>query len=564
MLDTIEVVKVYKYGLVPSGDIPKEAIDQLYYGHKLWNTLVEHSQQATEKYFSIVNNSSSELSELTSKIEQVKSDIDELFKQKRAQRALERKRNVENPDFDAKIKASKAELKELSLKSKEMRASAKEIIKPLLDEHTAWDFARVKEIRQNSGAHWGVYEPIMDSFKVARGSALKKGNGLRFQRFDGQGQWKFRISGGFTFDKLLSSKVALSVKNESVKKKRYPVMPFDFKIAGAVLNFHMHYHRPLPADALIKMVTINRERIGDRFKYSACFTIVEKKEVQLHQNEDAVGVDLGFLESSGGLKIATTWDGKQQTVLNLPQKWVGRRVYVEDTLSALQESANAFVERLKLELSGVALDKEHKCHGTLNFIKSLDVSKKSFSFRSLIRLQKASTYESISPKVDAMLEDWVVNNIRKVREADNLSAKLIKQRNHIYREWASKVTKQYGRIVIEDLSLKDIAEVKDKDNVLHQSARSKRFAASLSTLILALKNACSNNNSEFIQKDPAHTTTVCSTCLTNNEVLDREFTCTGCGEVHEQDLNAAKNLLKLDVNRLESMGLLLVKNGFLV
>ena len=129
-----------------------------------------------------------------------------------------------------------------------------------------------------------------------------------------------------------------------------------------------------------------------------------------------------------------------------------------------------------------------------------------------------------------------------------------------YKVWSAGIASKYGRVAIAKLNLKDIAVVKDKDSVLGASIRANRVIASLYSLTLALKNACAKRDSNLAQLDAAYTTSRCSTCGTNNNVgSDRIFACSGCGEVHDQDVNAAKNLYALDVNRIDSMEKLIVK-----
>ncbi len=569
---------VFKYGLTPH-DVPKESIDELWRANRLWNALVEHDHTNSEAYRALINTSTPELQSLTTEITAKETELEQLFDDQRKERQRTRKRDLSGSDKKEAINQLKIQIKELKTLAKSERIRAKMVAEPKLEAFYENDKAVISEIIKKSGCVWSNHELIYNSFDVARKKARKENASLRFKPFLGEGRWGYRVSGGFKLSDVQSGTKALYIAStESPQARRFSrkvLLPFkmrvcDFNNEKLYASFDLVYHRPIPDDALIKSVVVKREAQGDRFKYFALFTLTIPDETCLHKNEDTVGIDVGFAVVPKGLRVATTWDGQTSTELVIPNKTIDAIHYCEKITADIQDATNFVMPKVqKLCVDWLeSIPEEHFMHKRIKYIANRNLAEKPISHHVLRKLHVSlrslnvnNTDSIVAPEgLLSVLTDWNSPYIRLFRESTNLKAKLLRNRDMLYKVWSADIASKYGRVVIEKLNLKDIAEVKDKDAVLGASIRANRVIASLYSLTLALKNACSKRNSNLAQLDAAYTTSRCSTCGTNNNVgSDRIFACSGCGEVHDQDVNAAKNLYALDVNRIDSMEKLIVK-----
>lgn len=569
---------VYKYGLTPH-EVPKEAIDELWRANRLWNSLVEYDHQNSESYRNLINSSTPELQALTDRIAEKNEHLVELLDNQRKVRQQSRKRNLSDDGVKQDIAGIKVELKDLRAQAKIERAKAKLVAEPKLEVFFENDKTSITSIVKSSGCIWSNHELIYNAFDVARKKARKENTMLRFKPFLGEGRWGYRVSGGFKFSDVQSGSKALYIASpESAQARHFSrkvLLPFkmrvcDFNNEKLYASFDLVYHRPIPDNALIKSVVVKREAQGDRFKYFALFTLTIPDEIYLHQNEDTVGIDVGFAVVPKGLRVATTWDGKDSIELVIPNKTIDAIHYCEKITADIQDATNFVMPKVqKLCIDWLeSIPEEHFMHKRIKYIANRNLAEKPIShhvlrklYVSLHSLSVNDTDSAIVPEeLLIVLTDWYSQYIRLFRESTNLKAKLLRNRDMLYKIWSAGIASKYGRVAIEKLNLKDIAEVKDKDEVLGATIRANRVIASLYSLTLALKDACAKRNSNLAQLDAAYTTSRCSTCGTNNNVgSDRIFACSGCGEVHDQDVNAAKNLYALDVNRIDSMEKLIVK-----
>lgn len=561
---------VYKYGLVPTSTIPKSAIDELFRANRLWNTLVEHDRAFSEKYRELTNNLTAETAQLSVQIDGLSQSLEDMFAQKRKIRAASKRRNLTDiePDLNERIANIKGELKALKSRAKEVRAKAREENAPLLDAHYKADADRIKAIVKESGCVWSNHELIYNAFDVARKKARKENATLNFHRFDGSGRWGYRVSGGFKLSDVHSGKKALFVGQPKDADGRQ-TLPFRMRVCddenGMVYaDFDLKYHRPLPANALIKAVVVKRERIGDRFKHFALFTIQLDDATDIHHNDDkSVGIDVGFLRMpDGALRVATAWDGQKSLHFDLPAQLLDGLSHVEDLQSQMQSSANEIAPKIQQLLVDAIIPEEASISRTVKGLLACNLSKKTYSHHGLRKLASACHYDKnlLPAEVGGLLSEWMQGYLRQYREANNLSHKLLGHRDHIYRNWAAQIAQTYGRVSVESLNLRELSAVKDKDDVAPRFVRNDRKTAALYSLLMFIEQACNKYHCNFSKKSSARTTSICSECFTNNEVKARYFVCSGCGTVHNQDENAAKNLYNMDIHRADSMDLLIEKH----
>lgn len=115
---------------------------------------------------------------------------------------------------------------------------------------------------------------------------------------------------------------------------------------------------------------------------------------------------------------------------------------------------------------------------------------------------------------------------------------------------STEIVKNHDMIAVEDLAVKNIM----KNHCLAQAMSD----VSLGAFYAMLEYKANWNNKEFVKIDrffPSSKT--CSSCgwIKQNLTLSiREWTCESCGEHHDRDVNASKNILKQGLNILSGCG----------
>lgn len=149
------------------------------------------------------------------------------------------------------------------------------------------------------------------------------------------------------------------------------------------------------------------------------------------------------------------------------------------------------------------------------------------------------------------------NYRRYKQKVANLTEKLYNIRNNYVNNVAKKVIESADVICMEDLKIKNGMLNDDDEKTNKQNATSHRNIAEASMGMIAQKiDSMANTYGRVVQKvDPHYTSITCNCCGTMlREKLAtsiREWTCPKCGTHHDRDVNAAKNILKLGLTKLE-------------
>ena len=116
---------------------------------------------------------------------------------------------------------------------------------------------------------------------------------------------------------------------------------------------------------------------------------------------------------------------------------------------------------------------------------------------------------------------------------------------------STEIVKNHDIISVEDLSVKNIM----KNHKLAQAMSD----VSLGSFYSMLEYKCGWNDKQFVKIDRFFPSSkMCSNCGWINQYLTlniREWTCTSCGEKHDRDFNASKNILKQGLKILSGSGI---------
>jgi|GEM_PF-1702448 len=566
------MIKAFKYGMLePVAGFDKAAIDVLYLRNKLWNSLVELEKAHRERYRTLITGSDDELSKIQARLDQIEAERAELVKRKRQARAMVRSKKVDTSEHDDRIDMLMAERNDLRTKAKDIRLQVKEKVKPAIADLEKERYEAVKHLIHEAGLWWCNSETVIAAYDLARVKAMKENAELRFRSFDGSGKFAVRKTGGFALSDLVSGKLSfarlealpdanfahLSERGKRSRARHHLTMTIltykdeSGKLCRHEVTWPIILHRPLPPEGMIKFIHVQRKRIGKDFQWT-CSITMEVDEIQKtpidHPSRAACGIDIGYRLVKDGLRVAVIADtsGKIDH-LTLPQDWIEKMDHVESIQGHLDNSNDLAWGELKALLKSMHDYPESIAESIGRLLKAGD--------RTPVRGMRALHWRlrnepETMPEVLSILDTWEAETCRREREMHRLRRKLINRRKDLYRNFAYKVANRYVLIRIRGLSLKKLAAVNledGSDNQMPQAVRNNRTRASLSELTLCLQQAAVKAGADFEKVFDVNSTTTCSTCGNQNLKMDREdiyFRCEKCDTLHDQDENAAKNLLR--------------------
>lgn len=156
------------------------------------------------------------------------------------------------------------------------------------------------------------------------------------------------------------------------------------------------------------------------------------------------------------------------------------------------------------------------------------------------RLENGRFYRDMEDKL-AMAQRS--RNKKRVRA---INAKIKNRRKDALHKFSRKLVRQYGEIVVGDVSSQKLAKTKMAKSVLD---------AGWGQLKTMLAYKCDHAGIVFKVVREAYTTRTCSSCgsLSGpqgvNGLRIRDWECVDCGVLHDRDVNAARNILSLGAGR---------------
>lgn len=557
---------VRKYGLLAPINWGDDCREQLFLANKLWNTLVE-IERTNQIEWNAVFEQNPEFSMLKTELDQVQSDIDAAWDERRKTRAkLRAKATDEDQASEDAIKAMTARRKELWAQLKTLRNKIKPEYREQLDAVELDRRAKVKKARQESGLFWSNYNAVVDSYNVARSRALKEGATLRFHAFDGTGRFVNQIQGGMSVEDLLNarhSQVSVSdVSPESFSQffngridsarsrrlKWLTITAYTGKDEAGKhfrrnLTFPMIMHRPIPDDARIKEVEVVGKRIAGKIEWSVTFTCTIEAEAPHHESKSACGLNFGWRQTANGIRICTLADSMgHKEHFYLPDSVMRRLQYCEQLQSELDDAANDLRDKISewLESAGCSAPEEWR--------EAAEIAKRSRSPGKLVRLALLWREWDFMTEWREIAEAWRKADKCKRQEMENLRQKAINHRRDIYRNIGKQIADCYSMIGFGQLDLKKAAQLVIDDieeNTLPAKARYIRQAVCISELIEWIEKQAAKSGAEIVDAARPVTNT-CNVCGSRQSVKPDTIhhNCTKCGSSWDRDENAAKIALQ--------------------
>ena len=355
--------RVYKYGLVPIGYPPQEAVDELWRANNLWNTLVALHRESRENWDDARRAASIAYSEKMDALEKKQEEISQAFDVLRQVRMEEGTKDESNPKLKLQRDVINRLKKEQGVIFDELKPLRKDADKAI-DKKALNDDYRKKCNEAVSVKNCGIYRRTADqiyaNFRTAREKAFKDNATMRFHRFDGTGYFQFRCTrkgsntDGITVDEFMQGsfteymRCAVTAVDNTKKKPRIRINAVltggATKASKVFQEFDWIYHRPLPPEAQIQNGKILRTRAGDKFRYDLVLTVKlpETDVLDASKLSGAIGIDVGFRRQGNTILIGTLMSDASNTAaqeITVPPQMISAMEHIIELQGELDDAA---------------------------------------------------------------------------------------------------------------------------------------------------------------------------------------------------------------------------------
>jgi hypothetical protein len=569
------MIRAYQYGCLEPIAGREVLEDQLRRANRLWNVLVEIERRHRDRYRELLAVDSA----AAAADDAVKAAMTEIAAMRESIKA-KRKRARKNVEIDdgtkARLAAARAQLAELVATAKQARAEARARLKDQLHDLETERRAAVKAARQAAaadGLYWGTYNAVIASYETGRQRALRSGAELRFRRYTGEGGITVQIGGGLPTDQVFGSHGQLQIdplpegafthpsRGERGRRQRTCVRIRATSTGRdpVWVELPMVMHRPLPP-GMIKEARLTRVRVATHWRYRLSI-IVDEPDVMRHPAcTDAVALDLCWRQVSSGIRVGFLADdaGRLSVLAGLPGVAVGdagstaQIVLPDSLLSALRRcdelrsirdgNFNAARDELAAWLNTATIPDWLRERTT-----TLPQWRSAARLAALVLAWREGRFPG-DDEIYARLEAWRKQDKHLYEWQENLREKLLLRRREMYRVIAARLAQTYGRIVLEDIDLRQFAIQSEPEEGPRDEneARRQRMLAAPSQLRAEIERAAMAAGVEVVRSPAEWTTQRCHACG-ELERFDAakwlHHTCSRCGASWDQDENACRNLL---------------------
>jgi len=577
-------MRVYKYGLLRPTTNADLVHEQIKIGHKYRNKLIELEIKRRDLIRAEVAKSSvveDDFTDAKLAVEKFKH-LDKLLKQKNAQHRSKRHNNPDLKKDHTKARKEKTKaIKKLEETRRKVLKKCKETIKVFNDQYIEEE----KKVRSECAPFWGTYQVIEDAMKRSRKSLPLwdglESNNPKFRRFNGIGRVSIQLqkdvidkNNGMNVDLVFgTTDTRLQVAPVPEEAWYSPIRSVRRKKSRTVLKMRigsegrapiwaewpMIMHRPLPDNGRIKRVTVNFRKIGPREEWTADFFINDSATLhEQYEVSGAIGLDVGWrLMDDGSLRVAFWEDDEgEKGEFRLSPTLMGAFKKADDLRSIRDKNRDEIKEFLIQHFS-----KNPMPSWMLDFVKGKEDSKRPTNKQACVYLSKWKSIAKLTKLVQTWkekgitkrhqkaynrFEDWRYHDFHLWQWETSQRKKAERRRKDNYRVLASKLSKQYHTLVLENFDLRKVARKKaaDDDSLDIKAANHNRFVANISELRLVLRNAFEKCGEIELVK-AVNTTKICFWCgFINNfdQAKNLIHQCYSCGVVWDQDDNASTNI----------------------
>ena len=536
--------KIYSFGCKPPHRNAALVDRQMRDAHRYRNKLVELERARRERVEAAIRRHDTRIAELDGEIEAVDQRIAEHRAEIKRGNQQRRKREVSGEQRET-IGSLKQRLRELRRDQKRRRKAAFESC-PSLGRIEAESLRDRKRARAESGLYNGTYLAV----EQATGN-MRSGAPPKFKVWRGDGKLGLQLRNG------LSEAEARSGESRNLVIEADPAPNRSGRRAGNRHLVHLRVgsdgrdpiwatvraelHRPLPAGCQIKWVYLIRRRCGAQMDWRVQFVVASEHGFGDPQpaSSGMVALDVGWRIVECGLRVAywTGDDGEEGEVV-IPERELGRWTHPPDLRSLIDERFNVARDELADWLGERSENPDWLTERT----RHLRQWRSPRRLAGLVRYWADHRFRG-----DEEIFDYLQAWRRRWNHLDNWAAHEMRKaaawRDDLYRRIANELAGAYRTIVIENTNWHRMARgAEPEDDADDTAARTYRRVASVGRLLELIRERAS----EVRSVEAAWTTQTCHACGESarfDAASKLHHTCSTCGSVWDQDLNAARNLL---------------------
>ncbi len=528
-------------------------LEQMRAGHRYQNTLIEIERARRLAIADTQAAVCSDIDPMRARIDEIERDIAAVWAGvvRKNLSATERKslRDATVP-LDAERKVIREQIKKL-------KASNADALKEAYAEVDARKNDLVKAARAQCGAYWGTYllaEKAVEDTIFAHDCPPE---GPRFRAWRDYGRIGVQLQGGEdaavilgdtdTRLQILDTQCGRTPKTHAAKSGVYKTLRIrvgsDERRRPVWADFPMKMDRPLPPMSRIKNAYVTMERIHHgRVSWHVCITVESPAlgPAVIHRGKGTVAVNLGWRVRDEGVRVAT-WasdDGRTGEIF-VPAACYGEVRKADDLRSIRDREFNAAREAL---IAASIPDAPQWL---------ADAQRWAHAWKSTARLTRLVT-EWYGRRFDgdeaifASLVTWHSSERHLLSWETDARISATRRRDFAYRMAAIGLARDFTTIVISDESHADLAQETAKDPA--QAIRRNRFGAAPGTLRAELKSCARKHGAEVAAVSAKNITVTCHACerlCAWDRRVDIWHRCEHCGVAWDQDINAARNMLRV-------------------
>lgn len=420
---------------------------------------------------------------------------------------------------------------------------------------------QVRALVRASGLYWCNSDAILAAWRVAR----RAPDHLRFHAWRDHAALTVRWQQGLPMTKLLAGRDTRAhlvphpdrpVRPGRARRGQWPAL-LRVRVASTGprraplwLELPVLVHRPLPLEATVRQIVVRwREQARrGRWLISLVCDLPAPAGAALVRPPGAgtIAIDIGWRRRpGGGLRVAAWCDDRGQTgevvlpprLLQALQKPEDLRSIRDQGFAPVHADLQAWLKQQPGLPDWLAAETTHVAQ-----------------WRSPARLHRLLARWRVQrfpgdAAIYARLEAWRLRDLHLWRWEAHGREQALGWRRHLYRQFAAEVVRRYAAIRLEAFDLRPVVtrgRHGGQADDLPAEARHMRFLAAPHTLRLALQHAAERAGVAIEPVPAAWTTQRCCACgalMAVDAAPTIAIACPHCGAAHDQDLNAARNLL---------------------
>lgn len=545
------MIRVYRYGLTPPTHNAELVRAQMRAGHEYRNTLteIERGRRAAMRE---AMSSYADVAELERAVSAAEMDLERALRAVSKERARTRSRS-ETAEQRSAVTEARAAKKEAIARLRERRAQLRDDASVVARGEQINDLAGElrRSARAATDAYWGTYLLAEDAIGKASKAPLYDGaepNDPRFRRWDGTGSIGVQIQHGMTRSELLSCEDTRMQIAESPRGRHdvYKVLRMRVGSDGRApvwAEWGLKMHRAMPEDGRIKAAVVVLRRIATREEWYVTIT-VDEGEREATCGRGAVAMNLGWRTlGAHDIRVAVSVDEQgSKRELRLPADVVTGIARADE----IRSTRDVEFERARAAMVAW-IDNADALPACLSKAReTLPQWKSEARLASLVRRWRDERADGDSPAFDAA-EAWRKQDVHLWQWETEQRRRSELHRRDTYRCWAAELARTYSTVILDDVDLSALAKRAPKEaNAENETARRARVLAAPSELRGALENAFRGRGGHVLRLDPkdvTHTCAICGVVESWDAAPMVHHACGGCGEIWDQDENAALVLL---------------------